>query len=80
MQKITEKNTVYNDIEFQTILSDILENKTVMKMKNFRQHFNTSCYAHCLTVSYYGYLWCKKFGLDYKSAARARYATRFILI
>lgn len=80
MQKTLDKNIIYNDAEFQAILSDILENETVLKMKNYRQHFDTSCYDHCLTVAFYNYIICKKLGLDYKSAARARYATRPILI
>lgn len=75
MQSTIEKEKVYNDAEFEEILADILQNDTVLKMKNFRQHFHTSCYDHCLTVAYYSYLWCKKLGLDYVSAARARYAT-----
>ena len=75
MLNTIEKNEVYKDTEFQTILADVLQNETVLKMKNFRQHFHTSCYDHCMTVAYYSYLWCKKLGLDYKSAARARHAT-----
>ena len=71
MQSTIEKKNLYGNTEFQIILTDILENETVLKMKNFRQHFQTSCYDHCLTVAYYSYLWCKKLGLDYKSAARA---------
>ena len=47
------------------------ENKTVQKMKNFRQHYETTCFDHCYTVSYYCYLICKKYKLDYISAARA---------
>lgn len=40
-------------------------------MKNYKQHFNTSCYEHCYLVAYYCYLICKKFNLDYISATRA---------
>ena len=71
MKGTIDKKIIYFDTEFQSILADILENETVLKMKNFRQHFQTSCYDHCLTVAFYSYLWCKKLGLDYKSAARA---------
>ena len=69
-------NTLLNNIkldkntEFYTILNDIISNETVKKMKNFRQHYDTSTYEHCLNVSYISYKICKKLKLDYKAAAR----------
>ena len=57
--------------EFENIISDITSNETVQKMKNFRQHYETSCFDHCYMVAYYCYIVCKKFNLDYKSATRA---------
>lgn len=61
-----------NDItEFNEILKDIKYNETVLEMKKYKQHFETTCYEHCLTASYYCYKICKKLKLDYKSAARA---------
>lgn len=59
-----------NDKEFQEIISEVINNKEVQKMHEFRQHFDTSCYMHCYEASYYCYKICKKWGLDYKSAAR----------
>lgn len=64
-------NKINNDNDFNQIIYDIKNNDTVLKMKNFRQHYNTSCYDHCLFVSYYTYIICKKLKLDYISAARA---------
>ena len=58
-------------LEFYNITKDLLNNSTVKQMKNFRQHYNSTCYDHCLEVSYWSYLVCKKLGLDYVSAARA---------
>ena len=69
MQELLEK--IYNDKEFISLIKDILNNETVLQMKNFRQHCNVSCFDHCLCVSYYSYLICKKMHLDYFSAARA---------
>lgn len=69
-------NTLLNNIEldknteFYTILNDIISNETVKRMKNFRQHYDTSTYEHCLNVSYISYKICKKLKLDYKAAAR----------
>ena len=60
-----------NKKEFISIVKDLLDNPTVKQMKNFRQHYDTSCYTHCLEVAYWSYIICKKFNLDYVSAARA---------
>lgn len=57
--------------EFNLIIADILNNDTVNQMKNFRQHYDTSCFEHCKEVAFYSYLVCKKLNLDYKAAARA---------
>ncbi len=59
-----------NDKEFDFIIYDIIQNQTVQSMKNYKQHYKTSCYEHCLQVSFISYKFCKKFRLDYKSAAR----------
>lgn len=62
---------INKDEEFKGILLPIIDNKTVQEMKNYRQHYETSCYDHCLQAAYYCYLICKKYNLDYKSATRA---------
>lgn len=65
------KELIDEDKEFQDIIKLLIENETVQQMKNFRQHYETSCFEHCYMAAYYCYLICKKFHLDYKSAARA---------
>ena len=60
-----------NDEEFQSIIKELIENETVLKMKKYIQHCDTDCFEHCYSASYYSYKLCKKFNLDYKSAARA---------
>ena len=60
-----------SDSEFQEIIKELITDSTVLKMKNFKQHYNTSCYDHCYVVSYYCYVISKKYKLDYISAARA---------
>ncbi len=59
------------DIEFQEIIKPLIANETVQQMKNFKQHYETTCFEHCYMASYYCYLICKKYNLDYKSATRA---------
>lgn len=65
------KDFIDNDKEFQNILKDIITNETVQQMKNFKQHYETTCFDHCYTAAYYCYSICKKYNLDYKSATRA---------
>jgi len=57
--------------EYYSFVKDLLDNEVVQSMKNFRHHYSTSCYQHSINVSYYNYLFCKKFGLDAKAGARA---------
>lgn len=57
--------------EFYEIIKDLINNPTVLQMKNYKHHYNTSCYDHCLEVAYWSYLFCKKANLDYISVARA---------
>ena len=68
---IKDKNIIYNDKRYMDIVKDIISNEMVQEMKQYRQHFNVSCFDHCLYVSYNLYLICKKHNLDYISAARA---------
>lgn len=65
------KDLILNDTEFQDIIYPLITNETVKQMKNFRQHYETSCFDHCYSVAYHCYLICKKYHLDYHSATRA---------
>lgn len=60
-----------NDKEFQMIIKELINNETVQEMKNYKQHYETTCFDHCYTAAYYCFLICKKYHLDYKSATRA---------
>ncbi len=60
-----------SELDYYNLVSDILENDTVQKLKNYRHHISTNRYQHCLNVSYYNYLVCRKLHLDAVSAARA---------
>ena len=57
--------------EFENIISELIVNDTVQEMKNYKQHFDTSCFDHCYLAAYYCYLICKKLNLDYNAATRA---------
>lgn len=68
---VTDINEILKDKEYISIVSEILRNDKVLKMKQYRQHHNMDCFNHCLFVSYNTYLICKKHNLDYIAAARA---------
>ena len=68
---ITDIEEILRDTEYVKIISDLINQKKVLQMKQYRQHYDISCFEHCLFVSYNTYLICKKYKLDYKSAARA---------
>ena len=68
---VRDKDIIYKDKEYMDIIQDIISNEIVQKMKLYRQHYNVNCFDHCLYVSYNLYLLCKKYNLDYVSAARA---------
>lgn len=57
--------------QFILCIKDIKNNEDVLKMKNYLQHYNTSCYEHSYKVAFLSFLICKKFNLDYVAAARA---------
>lgn len=69
MENLLEK--IYCDGNFINIIQDIIDNSTVEQMKMYHQHYDTSCFDHCLIASYYCYYICKKLHLDYISCARA---------
>lgn len=69
MEELIQK--IYKDNEFIDIISDIIKNAKVQEMKNYRQHYSTSCFDHCLVASYFCYQFCKKHNLDYVSCSRA---------
>lgn len=66
-------NLVQNDIsiqEFKEIIKDIVENSSIISLKEHVQHMKGSRYKHCYEVAFYTYVLCKKMGLDYISATR----------
>lgn len=71
MLLLEDENKMELQSEFTLIVKDLISNETVQKMKDYKQHYDTSCFEHCRNVAYYSYLICKKYHLDYISAARA---------
>lgn len=63
----------YNGLkgEFLSCIFEIIENDKIYEMKGTKKHGDVDCLDHCLFVSYMSFLACKRFGLDYRCAARA---------
>lgn len=60
----------YQMSDYDNCVIDLLTNQSVNSMSQFIQHGNVSCLKHCQAVSYYSYIICRLFKLDYRSAAR----------
>ena len=56
---------------YYELVSDLLDSEVVMQMKKYMHHGHTTCFQHCLNVSYYNYLICKLLSLDERAGARA---------
>lgn len=65
--------------EYIACVKDMIENETVRSMNRYNQHRGVSCLQHCLNVSFRSYLICRRFGLDYRSAARGGLLHDFFL-
>lgn len=51
-------------------VKDLLESPVVLSMRKYIQHSDVTCLEHCIFVSYITFLFSRKAGLDYRSAAR----------
>ena len=60
----------YNDLSFNILVNDILENDKFKKLDNYRHHGMTRL-EHSVKVSYYSYKIAKKLRLNYRAVARA---------
>lgn len=67
-----------DDMEYNAIVKDILENTEFMRLDDFFHH-NSSILEHAKVVSYISYRICKYFNLDYTSAARGGLLHDFFL-
>lgn len=70
---------IYNDSDFELLVSDILNHKEFLKTKNIAHH-GLSRYEHSIKVAYKAYKVCKFLGLDYEASARAGLLHDFFLV
>lgn len=76
---MAKKNWNDNE-EYMDLISDLISNEEVLKLRNFVHHHYTDRLEHSIAVSYKSYLIAKKMGLDYKSVARAGLLHDFFLM
>lgn len=62
--------TVKDIREFYLCIEDLLCSDAVKQMKQYVQHGDTSTLSHCMVVAFRSYMFCKKWNLDYRAAAR----------
>lgn len=65
---VCETNRQYS--EYLKCVEALLETPEVQRLEGFTHHYGVSRLHHCINVSYYSYLICKKFHLDFEAAAR----------
>jgi uncharacterized protein len=69
-------------LEYHNHVKKLIDNPLVLQMKLYTQHGSTTCYQHCINVSYYSYRLCKILRLlkfDVQSVARAGLLHDFFL-
>lgn len=57
--------------DYHYYVRDLLASDVVLQMKDFTHHGETTCFQHCLNVSYYDYKICRFFSLNERAGARA---------
>jgi len=70
MKAIGSKKQLMNT-DFYDCIKDIVHSDELGELKSITHHISTTRFQHCLNVSYYNWLICRKLRLDAKSAARA---------
>ena len=70
---------INEDLEFNEIVKNIMENKKFNKIKECKHHGITR-YEHSLRVAYYSYLITKKLRLNYIETARGGLLHDFFLV
>lgn len=68
---VLSKKDLSKHEEYYSYVSDLLDDKSVLSLGEFRHHIGTTRFQHSLNVSYYTFLLCRFFRLNAKSAARA---------
>ena len=71
LMDMPEANEYLMDPGYMECVADILDHPVFQSMDQYIQHGTTTCKFHCIQVSYLAYKLCKRFGGNWRSAARA---------
>lgn len=63
-------NKYINNKEFYRYVCDLINNNSVLQLKDFTHHYFTTCYDHSIRVAYHNFIICKFLGLNAKAASR----------
>jgi len=64
---------------YQSCVKDMTKHEKVRSMEAYIAHYDVDTLAHCLFVSYWSFLICRKLKMDYRSAARGALLHDFYL-
>ena len=59
------------DNSYYDCVSDIIDSRQIQELKSITHHVSTTRFQHCINVSYYSYIVCRRLSLNARSAARA---------
>lgn len=62
---------IIKDMVYYSYVEDIINDENVQRLAEYKHHHYTTRLQHCINVSYYTYLICRKWGIDERSGARA---------
>lgn len=60
-----------DDSEYVSYIEDLINTEAVQTLANYKQHVHSNRLDHCISVSYYSYLWAKKWHCNTRAVARA---------
>ena len=63
-------NRIHNDLYFDYLVKDIINNEEFLKIKDIPHHNTTDRYSHSLSVSYYAYRISKLFNEEMAKCIR----------
>lgn len=56
--------------DFNSCIADLMENEDILAMRNIKQHLNTNCLEHSISVARISYSLCRMLGWNAVAAAR----------
>lgn len=71
LKAVLSKKDITTVAEYYSCVKDLLCDSNVRRLGEYSHHSGTTRFQHCLNVSYYNFLLCRRLKLNARSAARA---------